>query len=59
MLLFENEILCLSITGRIFGHFTGRVHGLGCALENFLDLDFIIEFETEIYFKFYLFFFYF
>ena len=23
------EILSLSITGGIFGHFTGRVHGLG------------------------------
>ena len=29
------EILCLSITGRILGHFTGRVHELGCALESF------------------------
>ena len=30
-----NEILCLLITGRIFGHFTGRVHGLRCKLESF------------------------
>ena len=36
------EILSLSITGRIFGHFTGRVHGLGCGLKGFLGLDFII-----------------
>jgi len=39
---FFIEILSLSITGRIFGHFTGRVHGLGCGLEVFLGLDFII-----------------
>ena len=39
---FLLEILSLSITGRIFGHFTGRVHGPGCGLEGFLGLDFII-----------------
>ena len=36
---------CLSITGRTFGHFTGRVHELGCGLEGILSLDFIITTE--------------
>ena len=43
--VFISEILSLSITGRIFGHFTGRVHELGCGLEGFLGLDFIITSE--------------
>ena len=38
--ILDLEILSLSITGRIFGHFTGRVHGLGCGLESFLGLEF-------------------
>ena len=43
---FVVEILSLSITGQIFGHFTGRVLGLGCGLEGFLGLDFIITSES-------------
>ena len=35
------EILSLAITGRIFGHFTGRVLGLGCGLGRFFRSGFL------------------